>query len=143
MTGSAITAVVPEALVLDEAAPALLGTRCEDCGTLYYPQVVSCRNPECKGKHVVPARIAGRGTLYSFTIQRYRPPALFALEPWHPYALGLVDVEDGLRVMGIVDAPPEDIRIGMPLRLSTLVSNDDAGNAVVTHSFVPDEGADA
>lgn len=143
MTDPAITALVAEALALDEAAPALLGTRCVDCATLYYPQVVSCRNPECDGKQVVPARIVGRGSLYSFTIQRYRPPALFALEPWHPYALGLVDVEDGLRVMGILDAPQDDIRIGMPLRLSTLVLNDDAGNAVVTHSFVLDDGADA
>lgn len=143
MTDPAITALVAQALALDEAAPALLGTRCVDCGTLYYPQVVSCRNPECDGKQVVPARIVGRGSLYSFTIQRYRPPALFALEAWHPYALGLVDVEDGLRVMGILDAPQDDIRIGMPLRLSTLVLNDDAGNAVVTHSFVLDDGADA
>ena len=143
MTGSAITAVVAESLALDEAAPALLGARCGDCGSLYHPRVVSCRNPECKDKHVVPARITGRGRLYSFTIQRYRPPALFALEPWLPYALGLVDVEDGLRVMGIVDAPPDDIRIGMPLRLSTLVLNDDAETAVVTHSFVLDDGADA
>ncbi len=143
MTGSAITAVVAQALALDEAAPALLGTRCEDCGTLYYPQVVSCRNPECDGKRVVPARIAGRGWLHSFTIQRYRPPALFALDPWQPYALGLVDVEDGLRVMGIVDAPPDDIRIGMPVRLSTSVLDDDGGNASVTHSFVPDNGAGA
>ena len=143
MKDSAITAVVAEALALDEAAPALLGTRCGDCGTLCYPQVVGCRNPECDGKHVVPARIAGRGTLYSFTIQRYRPPALFALEPWHPYALGLVDVEDGLRVMGIVDAPTGDIQIGMPLRLSTLVLNDKAEDAIVTHSFVPDDGAGA
>ena len=143
MKDTAITAVVAEALALDEAAPALLGTRCGDCGSLYYPRVVSCRNPECDDKHVLLARITGRGTLYSFTIQRYRPPALFALEPWQPYALGLVDVEDGLRIMGIVDAPTGDIRIGMPLRLSTLVLNDKAEDAVVTYSFVPDDGAGA
>lgn len=141
MTGSAMTAVVPQTLALDEAAPALSGTRCVDCGTLYYPQVVSCRNPACDGKHVVSARIAGRGNLYSFTIQRYRPPALFALEPWEAYALGLVDVEDGLRVMGIIDAPPVEIRIGMPLRLSTRVLNQDATSAVVTHAFLSDDRA--
>jgi len=143
MTDPAIIAVVAQALAPDAAAPALRGTRCGDCGALYYPQVVSCRNPECDAKHVVPAQISGRGRLYSFTIQRYRPPALFALDPWQPYALGLVDIEDGLRVMGIVDAPQDDIRIGMPLRLSTLVLNDDGGNAVVTHSFVADDGVGA
>ena len=140
MGDSVITAVVPEVLALDDAAPALRGTRCMDCGTLYYPQVVSCRNPNCVGKGVAPARILGRGQLYSFTVQRYRPPALFALEPWQPYALGLVDVEDGLRVMGTIDAPIDDIRIGMPLRLSILYLNAGAAGSVATHSFVPDDG---
>ncbi|MFA4899761.1 MAG: OB-fold domain-containing protein [Brevundimonas sp.] len=143
MTDPAITAVVAEALALDQALPALLGSRCTDCATLYYPRVASCRNPACDGKHVVPTRVAGRGRLYSFTIQRYRPPALFPMEPWRPYALGLVDVEDGLRIMGVVAAPQENIQIGMPLRLSTLVMNDGAASAVVTHGFVVDDGAGA
>lgn len=142
MEEAAITAVVAQALALDQPAPALLGTRCADCGTLYYPHVVSCRNPDCEGKGVAPARIMGRGRLYSFTVQRYRPPPLFAIEPWQPYAVGLVDVENGLRVMGIVEAPFEEVRIGMPLRLSTLILNAAGGETVMTHSFVPDDGAD-
>jgi uncharacterized OB-fold protein len=142
MEEAAITAVIPQALSLDAPAPALLGTRCADCGTLYYPQVVSCRNPDCEGKDVVPARIMARGQLYSFTVQRYRPPPLFAIESWQPYVLGLVDVENGLRVMGIVEAPLEEVRIGMPLRLSTLTLNAEGAQTVMTHSFVPDDGAD-
>lgn len=134
-------AVVEDALDLEDGVPVLKGTRCRDCGAVYFPRAVSCRNPACDGKAVEPALIAGRGRLYSFTIQRYRPPPLFVLEPWAPYALGLVDVEDGLRLMGIIDAPLDAIRIDMPLTLSTTALGVGDGKAVVTHAFVPDAAA--
>jgi hypothetical protein len=138
MDPSTRTAVVEDVLDLEGGAPVLKGTRCRDCGAVYFPRAVSCRNPACDGKAVEPVRIAGRGRLYSFTIQRYRPPPLFALEPWAHYALGLIDVEDGLRLMGIIDAPLDAIRIGMPLSLSTTTLGEAGGRLVVTHAFVPD-----
>ena len=143
MDPSTRKAVVEDAVDLEGDCPSLKGTRCRDCGAVYFPRAVSCRNPACDGKAVEPARIAGRGRLHSFTIQRYRPPPLFALEPWAPYALGLVDVEDGLRLMGVIDAPLDAIHIGMPLTLSATPLGEDNGRCVVTHAFVPDAAGDA
>jgi uncharacterized protein len=130
--------VVAETLNLTDAAPFLIGTRCRDCQTLYFPKVVTCRNPDCAGKSVEQARIDARGRLYSYTVQRYRPPLLFGMEPWVPYALGLVDVAGGLRIMGILDLPTAEVEIGMPLRLTTLPLLASGEASTVTHAFGPD-----
>lgn len=128
-------AAVEGVLDLEGERVFLRGTRCLSCAAVYFPRAVSCRNPDCVEKQVEPARIDGRGELYSYTIQRYRPPALFAMEPWAPYALGLVALENGLRVMGMIAGVAlEEIRIGMPLRLSIQPLN----AAALTHVFVPD-----
>jgi uncharacterized protein len=134
-------AVVEQVLGIENGVPSLAGTRCLSCGAVYFPAAISCRNPVCDAKSVEAKRILGRGTLYSFTIQRYRPPPLFAMEPWEPYALGLVDLDHGVRVMGMIaDMPLEDICIGMALRLSTQGLHEAGDGPVITHVFVPVTG---
>jgi uncharacterized protein len=79
----------------------LLGSRCPACGTPAFPRAPRCRNPRCGTTSVDDASFAGPGVLYSFTVQHYRPPApVLADEPFVPYALGWVDLSDGLRVLG-------------------------------------------
>lgn len=54
--------------------------------------------------------VSGRGLIYAVTIVRPRPPAT-------PYGVVLVDLEEGVRMMGAVaDLPTESIRIGQPVR---------------------------
>ena len=131
-------AVVEQVLGIENGVPSLAGTQCLSCGAVYFPAAISCRSPVCDGKSVEPKRILGRGVLYSFTVQRYRPPPLFAMEPWQPYALGLVDLDHGVRVMGMIgEVTLEDIRIGMALRLSTRTVHDAGDGPVITHVFVP------
>lgn len=127
--------VVPEALDLSGETPALVASRCPDCGTVYYPRSDTCRNPACEGAPQ-PERIAGEGTLYSYTIQHYKPPDLFGMEAWEPYALGLVDMPHGVRVMGKIAGIPFDaLEIGMPVRLSAETLSETDGEALVTHVF--------
>lgn len=143
MTPSAVPVV--EGLFEAEAGvPRLNGSRCVGCGAVYFPASSNCRNPECHDPHVAPALIGGRGELYSYTVQNYRPPPLFQMEPWAPYAIGLVDLADGLRVMAMLSVPVEDIHIGMPVRLAvrTLFNTNESGE-VTTHVFVADIGRGA
>lgn len=134
-------AVVEQVLGVENGVPSLAGTRCLSCGAVYFPAAISCRDPVCDAKIVEPKRILGRGTLYSFTVQLYRPPPLFAMEPWAPYALGLVDLDHGVRVMGMVgEVALEDIRIGMALSLSTQRLHDAGEGPAITHVFVPATG---
>jgi uncharacterized protein len=122
-----------------DGGAALIGTRCTGCGTHYFPKSLSCRNPGCARKAVEDVHLGRRGHLYSFTVQSYRPPALFRMEPFEPYALGLVDLPEGPRVLGMLTGrDPSEIRIGMPVRLvAEALYTDDSGRAVLTYKYAP------
>jgi uncharacterized OB-fold protein len=122
---------------------ALIGSRCRGCGAHYFPLAFTCRNPRCDDKSVEEVTLGRRGRLYSFTVQAYRPPALFRMEPWAPYAIGLVEVPEGLRVMAMLTGCDlDDIRIGMALELvAEALYRDDDGCEVLTYKYAPaDEG---
>lgn len=136
------TETVPVAAGLFEgtgAAARLLGTRCAACGTLYFPRAPACRNPACTDGELQDVRLPRDGRLYSYTVQAYRPPPLFRMDAWAPYALGLIDLPGGLRVMGMLAGyPPQDLHIGMPVTLGTgALYRDEQGRDVLTYQFCP------
>lgn len=117
----------------------LIASRCNGCGAHYFPKGLSCRNPNCREKFVEEVLLSRRGTLYSFAVQSYRPPALFRIENWAPYAIGLVELPEGLRVMGMLTGCGlEDISIGMEVELTAeSLYCDDQGRDVLTYKFKP------
>jgi uncharacterized OB-fold protein len=118
---------------------ALVGTRCTGCGTHYFPKSLSCRNPRCDVKAVEEVLFGRTGRLYSYTVQGYQPPALFRMTPWGPYAIGLVELPEGLRVMAMLTGCElDDIRIDMPLQLVVEpLYSDETGVQVLTYKFAP------
>ena len=125
----------------DGAGLALLGSCCTGCGTRYFPRAVSCRNPECETQVLTEVELGRTGTLYSWTVQHYRPPALFRADDWQPSALGLVELPEGLRVLAMLTgAPAGEIAIGSTMRLTTVaLYTDDDGHPVVTYAYAPAE----
>ena len=117
----------------------LIGSRCNGCGTHYFPMGLSCRNPNCREKLVEEVLLSRRGTLYSYAIQSYRPPALFRMEPWAPYAIGQIELPEGLRVMGMLTGCAlDDIVIGMEVELTAEpLYRDELGRNVLTYKFKP------
>jgi uncharacterized OB-fold protein len=118
----------------------LIGSRCNGCGTSYFPQAPGCRNPDCTAPRLERAHLPQQGRLISYTVQRYRPPALFRMDDWAPYAIGLVDLGDGVEVMGMLTGvDPEAIVIGIPMRLviETLYTDAERG-PVTTYKFAPE-----
>lgn len=117
----------------------LLGSRCAGCASVYFPVSLGCRNPACSDKRLETARLSRLGTLYSYTVQAYRPPPLFRIDDWSPYAIGLVDLPEGLRVMGMLGGcDPQQWRIGQAVELTTAVLyRDDQGQDVLTYQFHP------
>lgn len=118
---------------------ALVGSRCAGCGSHYFPKSLSCRNPACADKAVEEALIGRHGRLYSYTVQRYRPPAPFRMEPFEPYAIGLVDLPEGVRVLGMLTGCElSEIRIGMPVELTAqALYTDESGREVLTYKYTP------
>ena len=121
----------------------LLGTRCASCGTTYFPKALSCRNPQCRDKQIDDVAFGQLGTLYSYTFQQYRPPALFRMDSWAPYVLGLIDLPEGLRVLGMLTGcPVDEIRIGMAVELTAqALYHDEEGRAVLTYQYQPAKAA--
>lgn len=131
--------VADDLFELTPEGPRLIGSHCSACGSSYFPMAMSCRNPDCVEKTVSRATLPDQGILFSYTIQRYRPPALFRMDDWEPYAIGLVDLGEGLRVLGMLTSLAfEEIVIGMALRLTTetLFTDPDRGR-VATYKFAP------
>lgn len=131
--------VADDLFELTSDGPRLIGSHCSGCGSSYFPIALSCRNPQCVDKTIARTALPARGHLFSYTIQRYQPPALFQMDNWEPYAIGLIDLGGGLRVMGMLTGVAfEDIRIGMPLGLVTeRLFTDPQRGAVETYKFAP------
>lgn len=68
-------------------------TGCEDCGRATFPPKPIC--PHCWSSRMQWRPLPERGVLYSWT-RVHAPPAVFADQA--PYALGIVDLEGGLRI---------------------------------------------
>lgn len=119
----------------------LLATRCASCGTLYFPRRATCSNPACRDKEVGDAVLPRQGALYSYTIQRYQPPPLFRMDDWQPYAIGVIDLGEGVQVMAMLDGVAlDEIAIGMPLQLAPRpLYRDEQGRLVHTYAFVPEK----
>jgi uncharacterized OB-fold protein len=93
----------------------LLIVRCAACGFWVHPPSPRC--PECLSDAVEPQAVSGRGTVYSYTINRQAwVPGLEV-----PFVLAIVELDEqpGLRLMtNLVDCLPEEAEIGMPVEVA-------------------------
>jgi uncharacterized OB-fold protein len=116
---------------IDESDPCLLGTRCRSCGTTFFPKETAfCRNPACAGSEFETVELSRRGTLWSFTDNRYEPPAPYVgPTPFEPYAIAAVELAaERMVVLGQVvrGVGADRLRAGMEMELvlETLHSDD-------------------
>jgi uncharacterized OB-fold protein len=120
--------------------PRLLGSRCAACRAPYFPKSPVCHNPECTDQRIEDTTFGPRGTLWSFAVQYYAPPAPVKYdEPFVPFAIGVVDMPEGLRVLGRISIDDiKKIRIGMAVELVLeRLCGDTDGNEVMTWKFRP------
>ena len=85
---------------------------CNECDHLFLPPGPCC--PRCWSANLSTRIVSGRGHVYSFAVYRrtYHPgmPA--------PYVVGLIELDEGPRLISnVVGCAPEDVEIGMSVRL--------------------------
>ena len=125
--------------------PSLIGGRCGDCGSVTFPQPVSCAR--CGSTGVDECPLPRRGTLWTFTTQEFLPKEPYAggetVETFEPYGVGLVQLDDVVRVEArLTEADPARLHIGMEVELRIVpFRTDPDGTEVVTFAFAPVEGA--
>ena len=87
--------------------------QCRACGQAQFPPGRICRR--CHGDGLEWRLSAGRGTVHSFTVVHRAPTAAFA---GAPYAILLVDLEEGFRIMANASpADPPGLAIGRRVRI--------------------------
>ena len=131
---------VDESLFASLAPPRLLGSRCEECGTVVFPTAKSC--PRCSRAGMAPHPLADRGTVWSWTVQTFcpKPPYVPPAGGFAPFSVGYVDLGDVIiEAHLLVDGP--QLEIGLPVRLAleTVVTADAC--ELVTYAFTPDGDA--
>ena len=127
---------------LDDEAPCLLGTRCTSCGAIFFPKESAfCRNPACDGGEFETVELSRRGRLWSFTDNRYKPPAPYvSTEPFEPYAIAAVELDaERMVVLGQVSSGvgTDRLRAGMEMELVLETLYSDEANDYIVWKWKP------
>ncbi|MCL3819415.1 Zn-ribbon domain-containing OB-fold protein [Aeromicrobium wangtongii] len=89
--------------------------RCADCATLVWHPRPFC--PRCRSWDIEWTELSGRGTVYSFTVNRTGRAEHAAYQQAPTYVLAYVQLAEGPRILtNIVDIDPADVRIDLPVR---------------------------
>ncbi len=111
----------------------LEGTKCETCGTIYFPPRVICPKCRRKGKIVPFKNFSGKGKIVSWSVV-YTPPAGF--EELAPYILAIIELEEGPRVLAqVVDAKEEDMAPGKEVELVTRRMQEDNPRGLILYGY--------
>jgi len=91
--------------------------RCANCGRFqFYPRPL-CTN--CHSRDLDWTECSGAGTVHSFTIVHRAPSPEFAGEV--PYVVANIRLAEGAHLMStLVNCPPQEARIGMPVTVKYL-----------------------
>ena len=100
-----------------------------------FPAQGSC--PRCTSVDVEERLLGRTGTLYTWTVQGFRPkPPYAGPEEFEPYGVGYVELPGEVLVeTRLTVADPDRLRIGMAVELVIVPFGDQ-----VTYAFAPSEG---
>jgi len=90
----------------------LVGGKCRKCGKIHLPPRPLCDN--CFSEDFDWVEIPEKGRLLTYTVIHVAPPQF---QKMAPYAVGIVELENGLKIPGIIRVPQEQIKIGMSLTI--------------------------
>lgn len=117
----------------------LIGSRCRDCAHVSFPRQYSC--PGCGGLALEPLPLSRRGTLWTWTIQNFRPKSPFGLpaeDNFEPYGVGYIELPDEVRVESrLTVADSDQLYIGMPMKLTFVPLWVEDGKKLITYAFEP------
>ena len=113
----------------------MLGSRCPNCGEVFFPRRLVCAKCLFEGCDDVELSTSGR--LWTWT---YCHVPLFGRKDAdvEGYGVGQVDLPEGPRVQSILLGGPDDFEIGMELEIDLeVLRRDERGDDVVIYRFRP------
>ena len=128
--------------VADGEHASLLGSQCKKCRSYFFPkESFFCRNPGCRSTEFEEVALSRRGKLWSFTDNRYPPPAPYvAPDPFVPYIVAAVELDkEKMVVLGQVvsGVAITDLKAGMEMELVIDGLYEDAENEYLVWKWRP------
>jgi uncharacterized OB-fold protein len=105
--------------------------KCSGCGTVHFPPRRVCI--ECREREFETVTLPDEGKVETFTVIRVAPTA-YTDEA--PYAVALVELTDGTRLMSqLVDCDPEEIEMGMPVKIEFRRILEDGPSGMLAYGY--------
>lgn len=125
-----------------EEKPHLIGTRCIQCGTYYFPrQSLFCKNPACDSEQFEEVKLSRTGKVWSFTNACYQPPEPYvSADPFVPFTIAAVELEkEKMIVLGQVveGVNVSDLKAGMEMELVLAPLSEDDSAVKLTWKWQP------
>ncbi len=113
--------------------PHLVANECTSCGARFFDRRNACAG--CSGTDFKSANVSTQGEVRAFTIVAFAAPGITV-----PFVSAIVDC-DGTSVRANlvnVEADPEHVKLGMPVKLTTFpIGTDDDGVEAINFGFEP------
>ncbi len=106
------TTSVPLYWRLQKSKYGLVGSKCLTCNTHFYPPKPLCSDCRRKGK-IAEHQFSGKGKILTFTIIRTAPEGF---EKQSPYAIGIIELEEGPKIAAQIVGPFEKLSTGKNVR---------------------------
>jgi len=115
--------------------PEVVGSKCRNCGRVYFPRKKVCVDCWTWGEmDVVPLSRRGRLSLYTIATQ-----SMLALQT--PYACGYVDLPEGVRLFTLLtDCEPFEEKLALDMEVEIVIEKmlvNDFGEEVYAYKFRP------
>ncbi|MGZ4857709.1 MAG: Zn-ribbon domain-containing OB-fold protein [Methanobacteriaceae archaeon] len=110
----------------------LIGSKCFQCGEVFFPVRVIC--PKCRRKGKLnDMKFSGNGKIHSYSIINTPTDEFKVIAP---YAVAIIELEEGAKITSqIVDCNNEDIEIGHEVELVFRKIKEEGDDGVITYGY--------
>lgn len=84
--------------------PTLVGSRCGNCDNIAFPPATGCQR--CGQQAMAAVELSSSGRVWGYTVQRFAPKSPPYVPPaggFAPFAVGYVELAEGVRVEAVLD----------------------------------------
>lgn len=133
------TTSVPLYWRLQKSKYGLVGTKCLTCNKHFYPPKPLCSDCRRKGE-IAEHQFSGKGDILTFTIIRTAPEGF---EKQSPYAIGIIELEEGPKIAAQIVGPFERLSTGGKVRPVFRRIFEDGDDGIIHYGikFVVDENS--
>ncbi|BDZ69998.1 Zn-ribbon domain-containing OB-fold protein [Methanobacterium petrolearium] len=110
----------------------LIGSKCLQCGEVFFPMRVICPKCRRKGK-LEDIKFSGNGKIHSYSVI-HTPTDEF--KNISPYAVAIIELEEGAKITSqIVDCNIDDVEIGQDVELVFRKIRAEGDEGVISYGY--------